>query len=55
MLERVTTLPEHLRLPSRGTQLKHWIGNNLNFYRLHMLVFIFVSQAFWVACLIGSE
>jgi hypothetical protein len=43
MFDRVTTLPEHLMLPSRWARAKHWIGNSLNFYRLHMLVFVFVS------------
>jgi hypothetical protein len=44
MLDRVTTLPDHLKLPGRWARTKHWIGNNLNFYRLHMLIFVFVSE-----------
>lgn len=43
VLERVASLPAHLRLPSRGAQLKAWLAGNLNFYRIHLLAFTFVS------------
>jgi hypothetical protein len=37
------SLPKHLKMPSKATKLKVLLENQLNFYRLHLLFFTFVS------------
>lgn len=43
-MSTLRSLPAHLRLPSKASKVYQFALNNLNFYRIHLLCFTFVSQ-----------